>query len=103
MTSLQRLHRILNALPDTRSSAIEYLAPQLSQTIFIGFLESSWQQRRVAHDAPAAHPTVPVAGPQVENCSRVYRASQALRAAQSEQPAHSPVTVHRAVVLHPNC
>jgi hypothetical protein len=35
ITSLQRLQRILNTLPETRSSAIEYLAPQLSQTIFI--------------------------------------------------------------------
>src|SRR5690606_937998 len=36
MTSLHFLHRILKTLPWTLSSAMEYFAPQLSQTIFIG-------------------------------------------------------------------
>src|SRR6185295_14818098 len=40
MTSLHFLQRILNTFPATFSSAIEYFAPQLSQTIFMVPLSS---------------------------------------------------------------
>jgi hypothetical protein len=47
MMLLHFLQRILKTLPWTLSSAIEYLAPQASQTIFMGaFLVSGRMHKR---------------------------------------------------------
>src|SRR4051794_4137999 len=70
MTALHFLQRILKTLPATFSSAIEYLAPQLSQTIFMdGVLSSGCLTKR-------RHPeTSPYKG---ALCARVGRGGRTL-------------------------